>query len=132
MRPDRERHHRARVTSTVGAARDVQIADQRADDKEAAPRIAHDVLRQPRVVGEAGAAIERVQDRDVTADVKRELDLLAAVTHHVAEQFAKDEFGQTRVGIGRPTIVQHGNDLLPSLARCYLVTDGKYPARVAF
>jgi len=120
------------VASAVRATRDIQIADQRADDEEPAAGVAHDVLGQTRVVRKAGTAIERVQDRYVTTDVERERNLTAAVANDVAEQFAEDEFGQAGIGVGRAAIAQYGDDVVPRRPCGSLIADRKHPPRVAF
>jgi hypothetical protein len=103
-RTDSEREHRARVAAAVDAARDGQFPDERAHDEEAAPRDAHDVVRQQCVVGESRTPVERVQDRSVAADVESEVHLVRAVPNDVAQQFAEDQLRERRIGVGRAAV----------------------------
>jgi len=131
MRAERERQYGAGVTSATVPAGDIQVLDERAHDKEAPAGIAHEILRQARVVREAGSAIERVQDRYLAADVERKLGLVATVAHDVAEQFAEDQLGEARIGVGRSSGPERGDHFVAGVPRGTLVAYRKSPTGVA-
>ena len=117
----------ASATLTSG---DIQVARQRLNDEESTAVFAHDVYWQARAIGKARAAIERVKNGSIAADIEGELHIPTAVANDVAEKLAKNEFSDICLRFRCTVFMEDASDAAPRSGSDVPILHRKTPTSV--